>query len=87
MGTWCSDSREHMPHFYKVMKRIGVNETQIELIGTLRNKTSSHINLSHLQIEYVPTFIVMNKGEFAGKIIETPSTTIEGDLLKLLIKP
>ena len=87
MGTWCSDSREYVPHFFKVMKRIGVNETQIELIGTLRNKTSLHINLSHLQIEYVPTFIVMNKGEFAGKIIETPSTTIEGDLLKLLIKP
>ena len=87
MGTWCSDSREHVPHFYKVMKCVGVNDSQIELIGTLRNKTSSHINLSQLQIEYVPTIIVMYKGEFAGKIIETPNTTIEGDLLKLIDKP
>jgi thiol-disulfide isomerase/thioredoxin len=87
MGTWCSDSREHVPHFYKVMNCVGVNDSQIELIGTLRNKTSSHINLEQLQIEYVPTVIIMHKGKVVGKIIETPDKSLEEDLLNILLKP
>ncbi len=84
LGTWCSDSREHVPHFMKVMHVLGVNEKQIELIGTLRNKQSTKLDISSLNIQYVPTFIIFYKGKEVGRIIEDTQVSIEKDILRLL---
>lgn len=84
LGTWCGDSREHIPPFMKVMHGIQAGSSQVELIGTLRTKRSSKIDITPLGIEYVPTFIVFFRGKEIGRIIEDTKVSLEKDLLTLI---
>lgn len=38
MGTWCSDSRREVPHFYKIVDYLGFDESNIDLICVDRAK-------------------------------------------------
>lgn len=86
MGSWCSDSREHIPAFFQVMNSIGIKPEQIELIGTLKNKQSTKTDISKLHIEFVPTIIVFYEGKELGRIIENTKKSMENDLLKIIRK-
>lgn len=86
LGTWCGDSKEHVPALFKIAQQAGINFEQIELIGVDRKKKCPLPDISSLNIEYVPTFFVFNRGVLKGKIIETPGTTLEKDILQLLQK-
>ncbi len=86
MGTWCSDSRKHVPPFYRLMGSLHIPEERIDLIGVDREKHSP-VDLSQLNIEYVPTFIVFYKGKELGRIVENPRISLEADLLQLLQNP
>jgi hypothetical protein len=84
MGTWCSDSRTHVPPFFKLMEALQIPEKHIELIGVDRNKQSSKADLSPLHISYVPTFVVLYEGKEVGRIVENPEVSLEHDLLQIL---
>ena len=84
MGTWCSDSRTHVPPFFKLMEALQIPEKHIELIGVDRNKQSSKTDLSPLHISYVPTFVVLYEGKEVGRIVENPEVSLEHDLLQIL---
>lgn len=85
MGTWCGDSKEHVPAFMKTASLCGIPDTQLEFIGVDRKKNCPFPDISSLNIEYVPTFFVFYDNVLIGKIVETPKKTIEADLLELLI--
>jgi hypothetical protein len=84
MGTWCSDSRKHVPAFFSLMDALHIPDKHIELIGVDRQKRSGNVDVTPLHIEYVPTFIVFYKGKEIGRIVETPKVSLEKDLLQLL---
>ena len=84
LGTWCSDSRKHVPAFYSLMDALHIPEKQIELIGVDREKRSGSVNVAPLRIEYVPTIIVFYKGKEVGRIVEAPKLSLEKDLLQML---
>jgi hypothetical protein len=85
LGTWCSDSRELIPVFAKICKQAGILDSQITLIGTLRNKTCSLINISPFNIEYVPTFYVIYESKTIGSIVEQPDGySFEEDLAGII---
>jgi thiol-disulfide isomerase/thioredoxin len=86
MGTWCGDSRMHVPPFYRIMDALRIPENRIELIGVDRKKDTS-VDIAALHIEYVPTFIVFYKGKEIGRIVENPDVSIEKDLLQMLQNP
>lgn len=86
MGTWCSDSRREVPRFYKIADMISINSDAIIGIAVDRAKTTEHINMEHLKIERVPTFIIYHEGKELGRIIETPHQSLEKDLLEILKK-
>jgi thiol-disulfide isomerase/thioredoxin len=86
MGTWCSDSHELLPAFYKISEQAGISDNQIELIAVDRKKHCPMPDITSLNIEYVPTFFVFYKGKLVGKIVETPNKTLEADMLELLTK-
>lgn len=85
MGTWCGDSKEHVPAFMKTAHQLGIADAQIEIIGVDRKKQCPFPDIRSLQIDYVPTFLVFYDHTLIGKIVETPEKTVEADLLKLLI--
>jgi thiol-disulfide isomerase/thioredoxin len=84
MGTWCGDSKEHVPAFYKVADAIGLPASQIDMIAVDRKKQCASVDISSLHIDYVPTFFVFMNGRLHGRIVETPRENIEKDLLHLI---
>lgn len=85
-GTWCGDSRLHVPHFYKLLKDAEFPEEQITLIEVERDKKVPPGAADHLNIERVPTFIIFEADKELGRIVEQPEETLEKDLLELLAK-
>ncbi len=83
-GSWCSDSQEQVPRFYKILDKAGYNDAHLTIIAVNRGKQTTEANVSNLNIERVPTFIVYKKGKEIGRIVETPENTLEEDLWKIV---
>lgn len=84
MGTWCSDSRREVPHFYKIVDSLGYDESNIKMICVDHAKVGLASEVDGLNIKLVPTFIFYRDDEEIGRIIETPEETLEADLAKIL---
>ena len=84
MGTWCSDSRTEVPHFYKILDEINYPEDKVTLINVNRDMQGLENEVEGLDINFVPTFIFYKYGEEMGRIIEMPYETLEKDMLELL---
>jgi thiol-disulfide isomerase/thioredoxin len=70
MGTWCEDSHVIVPQLYKLANAAGYDYKKITLIGTDRyKKTLSHLSEA-LNVNNVPTIIVMKKGKELGRVVE-----------------
>ncbi len=80
MGSWCGDSRREVPRFFKILDDLAYPEEQIELYGVNREKKCLDIDTELLNIEYVPTFIIIKDNEEIGRIIESPEASLEKDL-------
>jgi thiol-disulfide isomerase/thioredoxin len=86
LGTWCPDSRRHVPHFLRVADLAGIPEDNIKLYCVDRSKTSDDGLTATYHIERVPTFIFFRAGKEIGRIVETPQLSIEQDMLTILAK-
>jgi thiol-disulfide isomerase/thioredoxin len=84
MGTWCSDSRREVPHFYKIVDYLGFDESNIDLICVDRAKVGVADEVDGLNIKLVPTFIFYKDGEELGRIVETPEGTLEKDISEIM---
>ena len=81
LGTWCSDSQEQVPKFFKILDKIKFDRKSIEMICVNRDKDAGDVETVNYNIQKVPTFIVYRKGREIGRIVETPYTSLEKDLL------
>jgi thiol-disulfide isomerase/thioredoxin len=84
MGTWCSDSRTEVPHFYKILDEINYPKDKVTLINVNRDKRGLENEVEGLDINFVPTFIFYKSGEEIVRIIEMPYETLEKDMLELV---
>lgn len=83
MGSWCSDSQREVPHFLKILDNVGFNQKNITFIAVDHQKKTTHLKIEHLKIERIPTFIFYSKNR-ESRIIETPKTTLEKDMLEIV---
>ena len=87
LGTWCGDSKLHVPHFLKILDKLTIPEKNITLISVNGLKKAENGLLDSLNIQRVPTFIFYNKDKTeTGRIVERPQTTLEQDMLLILSK-
>lgn len=86
MATWCGDSKDWVPRFYKVMDQINFNYKKLTLISVDRSKKAPGTVVETLNIEKVPTFIFYRKNIEIGRIIEVPVDLFEKDMLKIVSK-
>jgi thiol-disulfide isomerase/thioredoxin len=88
MGTWCGDSKREVPRFYKILEAANYPIEQLTMIGVRRDrehyKQGPNNEEAGLNIHRVPTFILYKNEREIGRIIESPKTSIEGDLLKII---
>jgi thiol-disulfide isomerase/thioredoxin len=86
MGTWCSDSRREVPRFFKILDELNFPVNEVMIINVDR-KMEDPENLSNgLDIMYVPTFIFYKNDTETGRIIETPETSLEEDMVGIVDK-
>lgn len=83
-GTWCGDSKEQVPNFFKISDQAKI--LGVKYLAVNRKKKAGVIDMSALNIERVPTFIVYKGNVEMGRIIESPTETLEADLVSILKK-
>lgn len=83
LGTWCPDSREHVPKFIRIMDEAGVSEKHIKLVGLDRDKTLKGLTDKY-NITRVPTFIFFENGKEIGRIVEHPQVSLLNHIAKIL---
>lgn len=85
LGTWCGDSRKHVPVFLELANKL---KWKVSLIGVNREKECplDKKACKSWDIEYLPTFVVKRGDKEIGRIVETPAKSVEEDLLELLRK-
>jgi len=84
MGTWCGDSQEQTPVFYKILDEAGFNYNHLELITVNRSKVTPDNLQEGFNIERVPTFIIYKNDKEIGRFVEYPRESVEADLLKIV---
>lgn len=84
LGTWCPDSRREVPRFMKITDMWGFPAGKMRLIGVDIDKKAPLDEYPALGIERVPTFIFYKNNIELGRIIETPVTSLEQDMVKIL---
>jgi len=84
LGTWCSDSQTQVPRFLKILDEINYNTDGFLLIGVDRQKKVDNFDIEKYNIEKVPTFIIYRGNVEIGRIIETPTKSLEEDLFDIL---
>ena len=86
LATWCHDSQLQVPRFIKILDNIDYNTNYLKIICVDKEKKAGDIDISMLDIEKVPTFIFYKEDKEVGRIIETPSETLEIDTFNILEK-
>jgi thiol-disulfide isomerase/thioredoxin len=81
LGTWCSDSQEQVPKFFKILDKIRFNKNKVQLICVDKDKKAGDVETANYNIQKIPTFIVYKNGREIGRIVETPYASLEKDLL------
>jgi hypothetical protein len=85
IGTWCSDSRDGVPPFMKVLLQVDNPNVQIEFIGVDRRMDDPDHLARQNKIEKVPTFVVKMRNVEMFRMIEFPEITFQEDFLNNLI--
>ncbi len=85
-GSWCGDSKIQVPRFYKILDRAHYNENNIKLIAVDRSMRAMTVDITDLNIERIPTFIIYQGDKELGRIVESPGKSLEKDLYKILKK-
>jgi thiol-disulfide isomerase/thioredoxin len=85
-GGWCGDSKRQVPHFLKLADESGIPASRIRLYALDRTKKSDDGLTDKFRIERIPTFIFLKDGKEIGRITESPTTTLEGDVLTILAR-
>lgn len=86
LGTWCPDSRREVPRFMRVLNAWNFTQDKVQLIGVDNVKNSFIANFDSFNIQRVPTFIIYKNNIEIGRIIETPKTSLEQDMVNILTR-
>jgi thiol-disulfide isomerase/thioredoxin len=69
-GTWCHDSQNLLPQFFKWTDAAGYPDRRITLIAVDRAKKVQGNFAQIFGVKSTPTFIVMRNGREAGRVVE-----------------
>lgn len=69
-GTWCEDTQNLLPQFYKLQELTGMKEDNIVLFGVDRAKKTIDNIAEAFHITNVPTIIAMKEGKEIGRVVE-----------------
>jgi thiol-disulfide isomerase/thioredoxin len=87
-GTWCGDSRRQIPRVIKLLDLAGFSEQRLSMVALsdrpMQFKQAPGNPEARRYVHRTPTFVFVRGGVEIGRIVETPVTSIEADLLGIL---
>ncbi|MEP6682415.1 MAG: thioredoxin family protein [Parafilimonas sp.] len=69
-GTWCPDTQNLLPQFYRLTDAAGYADSSITLIGVDHSKTTLDNLNTTFHLVNVPTFIILKNGKEVGRVVE-----------------
>ncbi|MDZ7391307.1 MAG: thioredoxin family protein [candidate division KSB1 bacterium] len=84
IGTWCPDCAREVPRFLKSVYLAHNPRLHVKLLALDRSLRDPEGVAERFSVTHVPTFVVVIDGMEIGRIVETPSLTVEQDLALLL---
>lgn len=69
-GTWCHDSQNLLPKFYRLLDKSGFPEKKVQLIAVDRKKTTLNDLHNKWKLTSVPTFIILQNRKEVGRVLE-----------------
>lgn len=84
LGTWCGDTRREVPRFIRILDELNFDHKHVEFIALDRSKAAPGYKPQDFDVQYVPTFIFFKNGKECGRIIESPSESLEMDMANIL---
>ncbi|MCE9680485.1 thioredoxin family protein [Shewanella sp. AS1] len=84
IGTWCPDCHRETPRFIHILELVNNPNIKVTFIGVDRKKQDPEGLAAKYDFQRIPTFIVKQKGEEIGRIVERPEVSLEADLVKIL---
>ncbi|WP_179319149.1 thioredoxin family protein [Winogradskyella helgolandensis] len=88
LGTWCGDSKQEVPKFYKVLDACEFPMEQLTVVAVSRQanmyKQSPQHEEAGLNIHRVPTVIFYKNGKEINRIVEHPIKTFEEDIQNII---
>lgn len=84
VGTWCSDTKDLLPKFYKTLQMAEIPMDAVEMYAVDRNKQALNLEATFYNIQNVPTFIVNHQHRELGRVVENAKNSIEQDLLSII---
>lgn len=69
-GTWCEDTQNILPKFFKLQEASGVSDNAVTFFAVDRSKKTLGNVADAFKIINVPTIIVMKDGKEAGRVVE-----------------
>jgi thiol-disulfide isomerase/thioredoxin len=73
-GTWCEDTQNILPKFFKLQEQAGIADANITFFAVDRNKKTYGHLAEALGITNVPTILVYKDGKEIGRVVEYGKT-------------
>jgi hypothetical protein len=86
MGTWCSDTKDLLPKLHKSLVQTGYPMEQLKMYGVDRAKEAKYVEHKLYNAERVPTIVLVRNNMEVGRIVESPTGTIEQNLAAIIRK-
>lgn len=69
-GTWCEDSHNVLPQFFKLLDEAKFPANRLSVIGVDRSKLTLGYLCEAFNIKNVPTILVLKNGKEVGRVVE-----------------
>jgi hypothetical protein len=87
-GVWCGDSKRQVPRLVRLLDLAGFDERNLTLVSLsdqpMQFKQAPMNPEAKRHVHRTPTIVVVRGGAEIGRVVETPATSIEADLLAIL---
>lgn len=88
LGSWCGDSKREVPRMIRILEQAGMDTARLSLIFVDNSTGSYKQSPQHEErgknIHHVPTFIIYDDKKELGRVVESPVSSLEKDLLAIL---
>jgi thiol-disulfide isomerase/thioredoxin len=82
---WCSDSKNHVPVFLKIVDTLNVPEFAVNFFEVEKKATADQkFYVEDKMVEKVPTFIFYANGFEMGRIVENPKNSLLQDMMLIV---